>query len=399
MSSSKPETGSSWAAEFDHMDGRIWLNTAHQGPLPRVASGEAEYATWLKQAPYRISDDAFAHVPEALRAALAELVGAQSDEIVLGNSTSHGLHLIANGLAWRRGDEVITIEGDYPATVLPWLRLQRAGAGVEMRTVRRDASGAIDLDHLESTLTQRTRVVALTWVDSFTGAACDLDAIGTMCHAYGAYLVVNGSQAVGARTVRVQPGAGAGDGDGDGDGAIDALVSCGYKWLCGPYGSGFTWLNPRLLAALEPRQAYWLAQPAGENLEHMQDYRIRDDLGARAFDVFCPANFLVNLPWTAAVQLFNSIGVDQIERHDQLLVQRLLDGIDERRFGLVGPQDPDKRSTLVVLRPRDQSSAELQARLGERGIDVASREGNLRLAPHLFNTIEQIDRALEVLAE
>lgn len=381
-----PVTGTSWAHDFDSMDGRIWLNTAHQGALPRVAASQARHATSLKEAPYRFADEAFSTTPETLRAALARLVGGRAEEIVLGNSTSHGLHLIANGLTWHRGDEVITIEGDYPATVLPWLRLQKAEAGITVRTVRRDPSGTIDLEHLAATLTPRTRVVALTWVDSFTGATADLDTIGGLCHDHGALLVVNGSQAVGARPVNVST-----------TGAIDALVSCGYKWLCGPYASGFTWLHADLLSTLEPQQAYWLAQPAGQNLEHMQDYRIREDLGVRGFDVFCPANFLITQPWTAAAGLLNQIGIDHIAAHDQALIQRLLDGIDETAYAVVGPTDLRSRSTLVVLRPRSGGPEQIHARLRGAGIDIATREGNLRLAPHLFNTTHHIDRTLDLL--
>lgn len=375
----------SWAHEFDQMDGRTWLNSAHQGPLPHVAVEQARHATWLKQAPARIPDEDFSQAPEKLRASLARLVSAQVEEIVLGNSTSHGLHMIANGLTWHHGDEVIIVEGDYPATVLPWLRLQQAGAGVTVRTVRREATGGVDLAHLEASVTRRTRVVAVTWVDSFTGAAADLEAISELCRQHEALLVVNASQALSARPVDVSTG------------RIDALVSCGYKWLCGPYATGFTWLHPRLLSQLSSDQAYWLAQPAGQDLEHMQNYRIRDDLGVQAFDVFCPANFLLTQPWTAALELFNEIGIDQIQAHDQALVQRLLDGIDHDAYAVVGPTDPGSRSTLVVLRPRTGESAELHARLADAGIDIAAREGNLRLAPHLFNDTHDIDHALNLL--
>jgi selenocysteine lyase/cysteine desulfurase len=106
--------------EFGPFDGRAWFNTAHQGPLPRAAVIAAERAAALKAAPHRIGDDDFRDVPERLRGLLAQLVGSSPEEIVLGNSTSHGLHLIANGLSWAKRDEVLVVEGDYPATVLPW---------------------------------------------------------------------------------------------------------------------------------------------------------------------------------------------------------------------------------------------------------------------------------------
>ena len=130
------------AAEFGPFDGRSWFNTAHQGPLPHAAVQASERATALKAAPHRIGDDDFTEVPERLRGLLAKLVGGAPEQIVLGNSTSHGLHLIANGLAWMDGDEVLTIQGDYPATILPWQRLR--DSGVRVRPLR-PADGLLSL--------------------------------------------------------------------------------------------------------------------------------------------------------------------------------------------------------------------------------------------------------------
>ena len=84
---------------------------------------------------------------------------------------------------------------------------------------------------------------------------------------------------------------------------VDAVVSCGYKWLCGPYGTGFTWLHPDLLDQLRPQQAYWLAMQAGRGPDQMRDSTVREDLGARALDVFCPASFGTTLPWIASLLL------------------------------------------------------------------------------------------------
>src|SRR5215472_14794224 len=112
------------AGQFGPFDGRIWLNTAHQGPLPRPAVDAGGYAGALKAAPHRIGDGDFREVPERLRVLLARLAGGSPEQIVLGNSTSYGLHLVANGLTWDAGDEVLVIDGDYPATILPWRRLE-----------------------------------------------------------------------------------------------------------------------------------------------------------------------------------------------------------------------------------------------------------------------------------
>ena len=188
------------AAEFGPFDGRVWLNTAHQGPLPRRAVDASVHAAALKAAPHRIGDADFTAVPERLRALLGQLVGSPADQVVLGNSTSHGLHLIANGLSWADGDEVLVIEGDYPATILPWQRL--AARGVRVRPLR-PAAGPLTAAELADAIGAGTRLLAVTWVDSFTGRALDLEALGAVCRRAGVLLVVNASQALGARPLDV----------------------------------------------------------------------------------------------------------------------------------------------------------------------------------------------------
>jgi cysteine desulfurase / selenocysteine lyase len=373
------------AEEFGPFDGRVWLNTAHQGPLPSRAAVAAQHAVRLKTAPHRIADEDFRRAPERLRELLATLVGGTPEQVVLGDSTSHGLHLVANGLDWAGGEEVLTLAGDYPATVLPWQRL--AGAhGVHVRAID-PGDGPLTPDRLRAEIGSRTRLVALTWVDSFTGRALDLEALGAVCRAAGVFLVVNASQALGARPVDVSRT------------PVDALVSCGYKWLCGPYATGFTWLHPGLLSRLRPQQAYWLAMQAGRGLDDMRGTGLRDDLGVRAYDLFCPAAFATTLPWTAALELLLATGVERIAEHDDRLVARLLDGLDPDRYHLLSPANGPARSTLVVLARRDGTTGQRHRRLTAAGIDTAYREGNIRISPHLFNTEQDVDRARTVLDE
>jgi len=370
------------AGQFGPFDGRIWLNTAHQGPLPRPAVDAGGYAGALKAAPHRIGDGDFREVPERLRVLLARLAGGSPEQIVLGNSTSYGLHLVANGLTWDAGDEVLVIDGDYPATILPWRRLE--DQGVRVRPLR-PASGLLTASELAAAIGPRTRLLAVTWVDSFTGRALDLDALGQVCRQAGVLLVVNASQALGARPIDVSAT------------PVDAVISCGYKWLCGPYGTGFAWLHPRLLRQLRPQQAYWLAMQAGRGLDHMRDTTLRRDLGVRAFDVFCPASFATTLPWISSLELLLSTGVERVAAWDQRLMDRLVAGLDRDQYQLISPAGGPARSTLAVLARRDGTAAQRHQRLTEAGIDTAYREGNLRVSVHLFNTPDNIDQLLGAL--
>ncbi len=121
----------SWHTEFGPFED-VWLNTAHQGALPRAAVAAAHEALSWKVAPSRLADDSFERVPGRLRQAISRLLNVPADEVILGNSTSYGLHVVANGIRWNAGDEVLVVDGDFPATVYPWLPLRERGVTVRL---------------------------------------------------------------------------------------------------------------------------------------------------------------------------------------------------------------------------------------------------------------------------
>jgi len=371
------------AADFGGFEGRAWLNCAHQGPLPRVAVEAAERALADKTAPHKLTDESFAQVPARLKETLGQLAGVPASEVILGNSTSYGLQLLVQGLDWRQGDEVLLVDGDFPATIVPWLSL--AGRGVRVRLLRPEG-GALEAGQLAAELTPATRLFCSSWVFSFSGRTVDLGALGQVCRRAGVTFVVNGSQAVGAVPLDLASL------------PVDALVSCGFKWLCGPYGTGFCWLAPGLLASLTSPPAYWLAHSTQEDLGQDRGYRLRDDLGAAGYDVAGTANFLTFRPWTASVDYLLDLGIDRVAAWDQALVERFLQGLDPGRYRLVSPREGLERSALVVFGPHNgDRTPRLHQRLTAAGVDVAYRRGQLRVSPHLYNTPADIDRALEVL--
>jgi selenocysteine lyase/cysteine desulfurase len=131
----------------------------------------------------------------------------------------------------------------------------------------------------------------------------------------------------------------------------------------------------------------------------MRDYSLRTDLGARAWDVFCTANFLNFVPWTAAIEYLLQAGLGDIAAYDERLVVQFLRNLDEERFELISPRTGPQRSTLIVIRPRkaDEVGA-WEKRLSVAGFDIAVREGNLRISPHLHNSREDIAKLVEVLS-
>ena len=197
ISSTTPAAGSSadYAGAFGDFDGRIWLNAAHQGPLPRPAVEAAQEALAAKLAPHRISDEAFVDGPRRLCELLGRLIGAPAEEVILGNSASWGLQVLANGLPWRPGDEVLVLADEFPATVFPWLVAERYGV-----TVRQLEFGepVLQPERLEQHLSPRTRVVAVNWVRSLSGHVADVAGLHDVCERSGVHLVLNVTQGLGA---------------------------------------------------------------------------------------------------------------------------------------------------------------------------------------------------------
>lgn len=371
--------------DFGPFNGRTWLNCAHQGPLPRIAAEEAREAIDWKVAPYELTTERFNSVPARLKSALARLIGASADEIILGNSASYGLHLLANGIPWRQGDEVLVVAGDFPSDILPWLRLEKHGIRVRLL---HSQDPLPDPDELRRAISPGTRLFCTTWVHSFSGFAADLDGLGSVCRQSGVTFVVNASQALGARPldVRVVP--------------LDAVICVGFKWLCGPYGTGFCWMKPDLLTSLQYNQAYWLAEMTADDLgkESGEVHLPEGSPTSRTYDVFGTANFFNFKPWAASVEYLLKQGIGRIASYDQGLVEQFISGIDPKKYELANPPAGEARSTLVFISHRDpMRNDEIQMKLKGAGIEAAYRRGKLRFSPHLYNTSADITKTLAVL--
>ncbi len=374
-----------FSQDFGPFDGTIWLNCAHQGPLPRIAASAAYEAIRWKIAPHHIATlERFDEVPQRLKHLLGQLVSASPDNIILGNSASYGLHLLANGIPWQAGDEIVLMQGDFPSDIFPWLALKQQG--VRIRLIK-PHHHVLQVDELAANLTPSTRLFCTTWVHSFSGYTVDVRALGEVCRRNGITFVLNCSQALGTLPLDVSTA------------PIDALVCVGFKWLCGPYGTGFCWMRPELLKSLNYNQAYWLTMQAENALAKPQnEIALPTERGAETYDVFGTANFFNFCSWIAAIEYLLGVGIEQINVHNDNLVSRLIDGLDQDKYDLLSPYTGDSRSTLVFISHKqpDRNGA-IHETLQREGIYTSLRMGSIRFSPHLYNTPEDIDRALSVL--
>ncbi|MBL9165475.1 MAG: aminotransferase class V-fold PLP-dependent enzyme [Planctomycetaceae bacterium] len=370
------------AAEFPYFAGRIWLNSAHQGPLPKSAVLAAQGAVRQKAFPSSITEEEFDDVPSRLRAAIGHISKLPSDEIILGNGGSYGLNLLAAGLPWKHGDEIVIAEDEFPATIIPWLRLR--DLGVQIRLISTDGSGGLVAETLRKAITKRTRLVCASWVNSYTGWRLDLPSISRECGTHDVLFVLNLSQGLGARDLNL-------------DGLeVAAVTCCGYKWLCGPYGTGFAWVEPKLLKRMQCCQTNWWAHREWAKKHSFEG--VPPSIGARAFDIGCTANFLNFVPWTVSLQLLHGRNLRNIEVHNEKLTEHFIEGLDKTRYAVDSTQDPMHRSSVLIISHSDPSmNRRVVDHLRDNKIDVAFRNKKVRLSPHFFNTRQEIDATLDAL--
>ncbi len=363
----------------------IWINTSHQGAMPKAAVAALSEAIQWKVSPEHLADSRiFSSVPGRLRETLGRLINAPSEDIILGNSASYGLHLLANGIKWSSGDEVLLVEGDFPCNILPWFDLKRRG--VKVRGIKPKGNGLRPED-IQDNIGKRTKLLCTSWVYSYTGHLIDLAAISKICKDIGVRLLLNCSQAIGTRPFDVEWQ------------FADAITCVGFKWLCGPYGTGFCWIEPQFREELDYNQAYWLAMQTADDLKAAKAWpEVRSGLGARKYDIFGTANFFNFVPWTASVTYLLDIGIEKIKSHNDELIDQIRQGILLDKYELLTPMSDSGNSTILVLSHKEKSKNEaIFERLKKNDIFISLRRGHLRLAPHLYNTAEEIDKVLSVL--
>ncbi len=357
----------------------IYLNHAAVGPWPRATveavtrfahengtSGALHYPDWMR-------------AETALRQRLAELINAPStDDIALLKSTSEGLSIVAHGLDWRAGDNIVGIAQEFPSNRVVWQSLEPLG--VEVRLLDLQAEGDPE-QGLLSLCDGKTRLLAVSSVQYASGRRMQLERLGLFCRRQGIVFVVDAIQSLGALPFDLAIS------------QADVVVADGHKWMLGPEGLALFYCRPEVRQQLTLRQYGWhMLEDAG----NFDSTEWRPATSARRFECGSP-NMLGAHALLASLELLQGIGIDRVFSQIERNTNAIIDEVERRGLELLTPRPAEQRAGIVTFRVPGADHQRLVQDLMQLKVVCAGRGGGIRFSPHFHNSPEQVASAFELL--
>jgi len=369
--------------QFPMLEELIYLQAGGTGGIPLVAI-EAAHAFLEARKKNPDIEHTWIAAADKVRSMIADLLGAKANEIAITTSTTAGMNAIANALDLKEGDNVVIDDLDHPSNVMIWRACERQ-KGIETRTVK-SQDGKIPLERFEEAIDNRTRLISIALVSHQNGYLHDIKALAQLAHSHSAHILTDAVQAVGSIPVNVK------------EMGIDFLACSCYKWLIGPLGLGFLYIDENLLDRVRPVTAGWMqienhvTDAAGfEKVEKCQLFK-----SAKKFEIGT-INWQGIYELKASLEFLNRVGWDKIHRQVlklTLMTQERLAGLGLRLFTPKGNQ-----SGLVTAFIDQDLGKEIGNALEKQKIIVKSRPGYLRVDPHFYNTEKEIDTFTKKLTQ
>ncbi|HUK53295.1 MAG TPA: aminotransferase class V-fold PLP-dependent enzyme [Candidatus Binatia bacterium] len=381
-----------WRSEFIEFDDVTYLAMANHGPLPRASLKALETAMELKRHPYKIEESIYFELPARVRGLIAQLTGAASEEIGLTTGASAGLAAIAASLPWEPGDEILVARGEFPAQFCTWGPLA-ALRGAVLRLVKPRGRFVTAQDFLEQ-LSPRTRLVSASLVRFDDGSLLDAPRLAKGLAGSPCRLLLDVTQACGSLPLDFRSlGA-------------DFAVCAAYKWLLGPYGTGFVWARRELSEQLPPAPFFWMGAASETGFSELVfdpddagRFSWQPPAGARRWDAAETASFFHLSALAVSLEFVLRAGSARVLGHNRALLGALIARLPRDRCVLASPEEPESRGAYLCFAARSKEATRaLHARLREQKIYVSLRNDALRVAPYLYNSEEDIERLLRVIS-
>ena len=314
---------------------------------------------------------------DGLRRAAANMIHCSPGEIAITKNTSEGLSAVANGLDWKANDVVVCLEEDFPANFMPWREL-RARRGVRLRRLEM-VRGGLDLEQIDAAC-DGARLLAVSYVHFLTGFRLDLNAVGEICRRRNCIFVVDAVQGMGPFPIDVKQA------------GIHALSASGHKWLLGPEGCAVFYIDAGFMPQVEPIEIGWTNTQGFEN--YQRDGELRVDAGRYECGTL---NSVGCAGMRASIEFLNEIGSEQASTHINSLVERFLAGAEQKGYASAAIRTTATGSGVVSIRKDGVDSVSTVRMLLENRISTAPRFGWIRVAPHVYNTTDEIDQLIKLL--
>ena len=365
---------------FPAANNYTYLNSAAVSPMPSTAAdavmsqisdvsnhGSEHYTDWIA-------------TKNRARDLLALMLNVRREQIAFMRNTSDGFASVATGIDWAEGDNIVSFEGEFPANFYPWRRV-RDEYGVELRLAS-ERNGRIDLDEFCSLIDGNTRLVAISAIQFASGFQADLARIAEAAHAVDALFAVDIIQALGARGFDL-PALG-----------VDIASSASHKWLCAPEGCGFLYLSDEARNRVKPTLTGWISVETPWDFED-REQPWKSDALAWESGTGCSSLFY---GLEQSLKLLNETGLERIETYLEGLTDQLCEMLGGKDYDIVSSRTPGEKSAIVCIKHRDGiHCSDIAKRLQQEKIVVSPRNDRLRIAPHFYNNLEDIERLVEHL--
>lgn len=365
--------------EFPQDESLIYLNHAAVSPWPartaravqafaeeNLRRGALNYPAWLQ-------------TEQQLREQCRRLLNAPStDDIAFLKNTSEGLSVIAAGLAWKNGDNVVTSDEEFPSNRVPWAAQVRHGVSLREISLKVDDPEAA----LMAACDDRTRVLTISSVQYASGLRLDLPRLGAFCRERDIFFCVDAIQSLGATVMDAQAA------------GIDCLAADAHKWLLGPEGIAVFYCRPALRERIALHQFGWhMLRDAGD----FDSHDITPAASARRFECGSP-NLLGIHALSASLSLLEEVGLDQVEAMVVANNAYLMDGLQHiAGVEVLTRRESGRYAGIMVFRAPGRDSGKLHAGLLQRQVLCAARGGGIRFSPHFYTPRHKLDKAIEII--
>lgn len=367
---------------FDTPEGVTYLNAAYMGPLLRSSADIGEQALRKKLSPWALPISDFFDPPNRFYQLAADLIDARPSDIAIIPSVSYGTAIAAKNIKISAGQNIVLMADQFPSNVYCWRSLATDN-DANIVTVPWPEDGDWTAAIVDA-INEDTVLVATANAHWTNGSYIDLVAVGKKARSVNAALVLDLTQSLGAAPFSVK------------DVDPDYMVVGSYKWLLGPYSFGFLYVAPRNQNG-KPIEESWLSRKGAEDFTRLVDYQEDYEVGARRYDMGEKSNFINVAIAIDALEFFHEHGVDAISSYIKSLTDYI--AVQARKIELNVEEDAHRIPNLIGINFKEGVPENVPKALSDNNVYVSIRGDSIRIAPHVYNDLSDIDRFFDVLKE